>query len=154
MSIMEARSRPAAHVSKDPADEGSVRIWDLRKEGNDDDAILAAEDSLHRAVVSYGPGSEQTRAVATDLVLAYNHLSMKRLAENNIKVGLCGLDPRVYRLRSILVIEQANLGRLAFMYRRTVWTRGRFELLCARSCHVIDARNGRYNRCKGAAANL
>lgn len=91
---MEARCRSGVNCSKDPADEGgsSAHAWDLRKEGEDDDAILAAEESLHQAVLSYGPGSEQTRGIATDLVLAYNHLSMKRLAENNIKViNLFGL---------------------------------------------------------------
>lgn len=85
---MEARSRPGVDFSEDSVDKD---IWDLKKEGKDEDAILAAEESLHRVVVSYGPTSEETRRVATDLVLAYNHLSMKRLAENNIKVNLPGL---------------------------------------------------------------
>lgn len=52
-----------------------------------EDAIFVAEESLHRCVVSHGPSSPETRAVATDLVLEYNHLAMMMLSENDIKVG-------------------------------------------------------------------
>lgn len=58
-----------------------------RQEGRDNDAIVAAEESLHRCVVCHGASSRKTRAVSTDLVLAYNHLGMKLLSENNIEVG-------------------------------------------------------------------
>ncbi|CAM9699941.1 unnamed protein product, partial [Hapterophycus canaliculatus] len=50
--------------------------------------MLDLECSLHRSVVAYGSGSEQTCGVATALVLTYNHLAMKRLSENNIKDSL------------------------------------------------------------------
>ncbi|CAB1096466.1 unnamed protein product [Ectocarpus sp. CCAP 1310/34] len=61
------------------------RILSLRKGGNDHGAVVAAEESLNRSVDSHGPSSAETRKVAADLVLAYNHLAMKRLSENNIK---------------------------------------------------------------------
>lgn len=55
-------------------------------ERGNDAAIIEAEESLNRAVISHGPGSEQTREVATHLVLAYNHFAMKKLSMNDIKV--------------------------------------------------------------------
>lgn len=52
----------------------------------DDDDIRATEESLHLCVVIHGTSSAKTQAVAADLVVAYNHLGMKRLSENDIKV--------------------------------------------------------------------
>lgn len=84
--------------SIDASDE--IRVGDQGERGNDA-AILAAEDSLNRAVISHGPCSEQTREVATHLVLAYNHFAMKKLSENDIKVSLrvwyVSLPPCMYR---------------------------------------------------------
>lgn len=64
-----------------------IRVREQREQGNDP-AILAVEESLNRAVICHGPCSEQTREVASHLVLAYNHFAMKKLSENNIKVSL------------------------------------------------------------------
>lgn len=70
-----------ARSCKSPTDTGT-------QEGRGgEDAILVAEESLHQCVVSRGPSSPETRAIATDLVLAYNHLAMMLLSENDIKVG-------------------------------------------------------------------
>lgn len=52
-----------------------------------DELVAAAEGNLYRITISCGPSSPQTRRVATDLVLAYNHFGMKLLAENEVKVG-------------------------------------------------------------------
>lgn len=84
---MEARSSGSEANSSDASNE--IRAGDQTERGNDP-SILAAEESLNRAVVSHGPCSEQTREVATHLVLAYNHFAMKKLSENDIKVGLGG----------------------------------------------------------------
>lgn len=51
-----------------------------------EEAILSAEENLHRSVVHDGPSSPETRVVATDLVLKYNHLGVRLLSENDIKV--------------------------------------------------------------------
>lgn len=63
------------------------------EQGSDEDAIhvlseaiLSAEENLHRSVVHDGPSSPQTRVIATDLVLKYNHLGVRLLSENDIKV--------------------------------------------------------------------
>lgn len=118
---MEARSRSGVNFSKAP-DEGRARIWDMTKEGEDDDAILAAEESLHRAVISHGPGSEQTRGIATYLVLAYNHLSMKRLAENDIKVSLLwGLLERDACRSFVMSSYEDKQTRIDGHDRRAVW---------------------------------
>ncbi|CAN0232490.1 unnamed protein product, partial [Ectocarpus sp. 4 AP-2014] len=70
------------------SEEIRLRILSLRMGGNDHGAVVAAEESLNRSVDSHGPSSEETREVAADLVLAYNHLAMKRLSENNIKASV------------------------------------------------------------------
>lgn len=77
----------ASGFISDVPDRIHVDIRKLRREGQDEEAIAAAEESLYCHVASRGPSSEETRAVAADLVLAYNHQGMKFLAENNIKVG-------------------------------------------------------------------
>lgn len=57
-----------------------------RRTSDGDYDIQATEESLHRCVVLHGTSSAQTQAIAADLVVAYNHLGMKRLSENDIKV--------------------------------------------------------------------
>ncbi|CAM9419150.1 unnamed protein product [Ectocarpus fasciculatus] len=84
---MEANNSSDGSLSE-TSDEIRSRIWSLRKGGNDHGAVAAAEESLSRSVDSHGPSSEKTREVAADLVLAYNHLAMKRLSENNIKASV------------------------------------------------------------------
>ncbi|CAM9340316.1 unnamed protein product [Ectocarpus sp. 12 AP-2014] len=83
---MEAHNSSEGSLSE-TSEEVRLRILSLRKGGNDHGAVVAAEESLNRSVDSHGPSSEETREVAADLVLAYNHLAMKRLSENNIKAS-------------------------------------------------------------------
>ncbi|CAM9966740.1 unnamed protein product [Ectocarpus sp. 12 AP-2014] len=83
---MEAHNGSEGSLSE-TSEEVRSRILSLRKGGNDRGAVVAAEESLNRSVDSHGPWSEKTREVAADLALAYNHLAMKRLSENNIKAS-------------------------------------------------------------------
>lgn len=48
--------------------------------------VLEAEENLHRSVVFHGPSSHETRVIATELVLVYNHLGVRLLSQNDIKV--------------------------------------------------------------------
>lgn len=84
------------HIRETPAGDGTggeARSYNsptdtgTQEERRGEDAILVAEESLNRCAVSRGPSSPETRAIATDLVLAYNHLAMMLLSENDIKVG-------------------------------------------------------------------
>ncbi|CAM9494209.1 unnamed protein product [Ectocarpus sp. 6 AP-2014] len=85
---MEAHNSSEGSFISETSEEIRSRILSLRKGGNDHGAVVAAEESLNRSVDSHGPSSEETREVAADLVLAYNHLAMKRLSENNIKASI------------------------------------------------------------------
>lgn len=84
---MEARSPDLDIECSKEVVEAHEGIRKLRQRGRYQDAIKAAEESLYQSVVSHGRTSRSTRTVAADLVLAYNHLGMKMLSENNIKVG-------------------------------------------------------------------
>ncbi|CAN0358801.1 unnamed protein product, partial [Ectocarpus sp. 8 AP-2014] len=86
--MMEAHNSSEGSFISETSEEIRSRILSLRKGGNDHGAVVAAEESLNRSVDSHGPLSEETREVAADLVLAYNHLAMKRLSENNIKASV------------------------------------------------------------------
>ena len=70
-------------------DQGSPTAESLqRQRRNANDVLIKGlEEDLHHCVASYGISSSETEAVATDLVIAYNHLAMKMLSQNDIKVG-------------------------------------------------------------------
>lgn len=86
MSAMEEYS---SRAEVNPSDNlNDIIVGNQREEHVNDAVVLAAEESLNESVISHGPCSEQTRDVATHLVLAYNHFAMKKLSENNIKVSL------------------------------------------------------------------
>lgn len=84
-----------AQVVVDAGNDDDYKPIVMEKEGSDEDhhaihvleaAILSAEDNLHRSVVHDGPSSPETRVIATDLVLKYNHLGVRLLSDNDIKV--------------------------------------------------------------------
>lgn len=104
-SAIEAHNSKSEVNSSDASNE--IRVGDPRDQGNDA-AILAAEESLNRAVISHGPCSEQTREVAKHLVLAYNHFAMKKLSENNIKVSS--------RMRSMFFLRVQQVAHPNFVY--------------------------------------
>lgn len=132
---MEVHCSRSEVNSTDASDE--IRVRDQRGQGNDA-VILAAEDSLNRVVISHGPCSEQTREVATHLVLAYNHFAMKRLSDNNIKASqrviclpLCAgharndhhrssiyIKPLIYKLYSSTAVPPLNVSTDQVLFRR------------------------------------
>lgn len=89
--VMGAHNKLRDSLSE-TSDDGHACARSFGRGDKVDGAMLDLEGSLHRAVVAYGAGSEQTCEIATSLVLMYNHVAMKRLSENNIKVSVCRED--------------------------------------------------------------
>lgn len=84
-------SSDQAQVAVSAGDDGDKPIREEQRSDEDaihdlEEAILSAEENLHHSVVHDGPSSPRTRVVATDLVLKYNHLGVRLLSENDIKV--------------------------------------------------------------------
>lgn len=84
-------SADVGEVAASAADAGEDQLTHEETGSDENNAVLSAEiseaeENLHRSVVFHGPSSHETRVIATDLVLAYNHLGVRMLSQNDIKV--------------------------------------------------------------------